>query len=71
MNFNYDLINDEIINQNTFIKNNFLLTAFDLNIMEHFKDFRLMTLYVTKNNFIKFKDVIPKSNSKKRAFIQS
>ena len=53
MNFNYDLINDEIINQNTFIKNNFLLIAFDLNIMEHFRDFPLMTLYVTKDNFIK------------------
>ena len=53
MNFNYDLINDEIINQNTFIKNNFLLITFDLNIMEHFRDFPLMTLYVTKNNFIK------------------
>ena len=53
MNFNYDLINDEIINQNTFIKNNFLLIAFDLNIMEHIRDFPLMTLYVTKDNFIK------------------
>ena len=53
MNFNYDLIDDEIINQNTFIKNNFLLIAFDLNIMEHFRDFSLMTLYVTKDNFIK------------------
>ena len=53
INFIYDLINDEQINQQNFIKNNFLLIVFDLNLMEQIKDFPLLTLYVTKNKFIK------------------
>ena len=51
--FEYDLIKDEQINQQTFIKDNFLLIVFDLNLMEQIRDFPLLTLYVTKKNFIK------------------
>ena len=52
INFEYDLIKEEQINQPNFIKDNFLLIAFDLNLMEQIKDFPLLTLYIEKENFI-------------------
>ena len=52
MNFDYDLINDKDINQPNFIKDNFLLIVFDWNLMEQLRDFPLLTLYVSKDNFI-------------------
>ena len=50
--FDYDIINDEQINQPTFIKNDFLLIVFDLNIMEQLRDFPLLSFFITKDNFI-------------------
>ena len=52
MNFDYDLINDNDTNQSNFIKDNFLLIVFDWNLMEQLREFPLLTLYVTKDNFI-------------------
>ena len=52
MNFDYDLINNSDINQSNFIKDNFLLIVFDWNLMEQLREFPLLTLYVTKDNFI-------------------
>ena len=51
--FDYDLINDEQTNKENFIKNNFLLFAFDLNLMDNLRDFPLLTLYISKKQFIK------------------
>ena len=53
MNFEYDLIKEEQINQPNFIKNDFLLIVFDLNIMEQLREFPLLTLFVSKDKFIK------------------
>ena len=53
LSFEYDLIKDEQVNQQNFIKDNFLLIVFDLNLMEQIRDFPLITLYVEKKKFIK------------------
>ena len=53
LSFEYDLIKDEQVNQQNFIKDNFLLIVFDLNLMEQIRDFPLITLYVEKKMFIK------------------
>ena len=53
MNFEYDLIKKEQINQPNFIKNDFLLIVFDLNIMEQLREFPLLTLLISKEKFIK------------------
>jgi len=52
MNFEYDLIEENDIKQNNFIKDDFLLIVFDFNIMEQLRDFPLLTLFVSKDNFI-------------------
>ena len=52
INFEYDLIKDEYIKKQNFIKDNFLLIVIDLDLMEQLKDFPLMSLYVTKDNYI-------------------
>ena len=52
MNFEYDLIKKEQINQPNFIKNDFLLIVFDLNIMEQLREFPLLTLLISKEKFI-------------------
>ena len=51
INFEYDMIKDENIKKQNFIKDNFLLIVIDLDLMEQLKDFPLMTLYITKDNF--------------------
>ena len=53
INFEYDLIKDEQINQQNFIKKDFLLIVFDLNLMEQIRDFPLLTFYISKKKFIK------------------
>ena len=53
MNFEYDLIKEGQINQPNFIKSDFLLIVFDLNIMEQLREFPLLTLFISKDKFIK------------------
>ena len=57
MNFNYDLIDENDINKDNFIKNNFLLVILNLNIIEELRALPLLTLYITKDNFITDKNI--------------
>jgi hypothetical protein len=52
MNFDYDLIKEIDIDKQNFIDDNFLLIILNLNIIEKLKALPLLTLYVTKDNFI-------------------
>ena len=52
MNFDYDLIKEIDINNQNFIDGSFLLVILNLNIIEKLGAFPLLTLYVTKDNFI-------------------
>ena len=52
MNFEYDLIKDEDINKENFIEDNFLLVILNLNVVENMRALPLLTLYITKDNFI-------------------
>ena len=52
MNFEYDLIKDDKAKKQNFIQDSFLLIVIDLDLMEQLKDFPLMSLYVTKDNFV-------------------
>ena len=51
MNFNYDLINDEIINQNTFIKNKTII-KFNNKIYEDKNDSFINIKYSNPFNFV-------------------
>ena len=52
MNFDYDLIKEIDVNKENFIQENFLLVILNLNIIEDLRALPLLTLYVTKDNFI-------------------
>ena len=52
MNFEYDLIKEIDINKQNFISDSFLLVVLNLNIIEDLRSLPLLTLYVTKDNFI-------------------
>ena len=52
MNFDYDLIKEIDIDKQNFIDDNFLLIILNLNIIEKLKALPLLTLYITKENFI-------------------
>ena len=52
LNFEYDLLNENDIKKETFIKDDFLIIAFNLSIIDDLKDLPLITLYITKDNFI-------------------
>ena len=52
MSFDYDLITEEDINKETFIKDNFLIIILNLNVIESLRALPLLTVYVTKDNFI-------------------
>ena len=57
INFNYDLINEDDINKDNFINNNFLLVILNLNIIEDLRALPLLMLYITKDNFISDKNI--------------
>ena len=52
MNFDYGLFNEKDINKENFIKDNFLIVALNLNDIDELRALPLITLYVTKDNFI-------------------
>ena len=52
MNFEYDLINENDIGKETFIKDDFLLVILNLNVIESLGSLPLLTLYIKKENFI-------------------
>ena len=52
INFEYDLIKEIDINKQNFISDSFLLVVLNLNIIEELRSLPLLTLYVTKDNFI-------------------
>jgi hypothetical protein len=52
INFEYDLINESDTNKHNFIKDNFMLVVLNLNVMDDLRALPLLTLYVTKDNFI-------------------
>jgi hypothetical protein len=52
MNFEYDLINEKDVAQETFIKDDFLLVILNLNVIESLGSLPLLSLYIKKDNFI-------------------
>ena len=52
MNFDYDLITETDANKANFIKDNFLLIILNLNVVDTLRALPLLTVYVTKDNFI-------------------
>ena len=52
INFDYDLITENDTNKPNFIKDNFMLVVLNLNVVESLRALPLLTLYVTKDNFI-------------------
>jgi len=52
MNFDYDLIKGIDVDEPNFIDDSFLLVILNLNIIEKLRALPLLTLYVTKDNFI-------------------
>ena len=52
MNFDYDLIKEIDSDKQNFIDDNFLLVILNLNIIEKLRALPLLTLYITKENFI-------------------
>ena len=52
INFDFDLIKEEDINKQNFISDDFLLVILNLNVTEDLRALPLLTLYVTKDNFI-------------------
>ena len=57
MSFDYDLINENDINKDNFIKDNFLLVVLNLNIIDDLRSLPLLALYITKDNFILDKNI--------------
>ena len=57
MSFDYDLINENDINNDNFINDNFLLVILHLNIIDDLRALPLLTLYITKDNFISDKNM--------------
>ena len=52
MNFDYDLIKEIDSDKQNFIDDSFLLVILNLNIIEKLRALPLLTLYITKANFI-------------------
>ena len=52
MNFDFDLFNEKDIEEDNFIKDNFLIVVLNLNVIDEIRALPLITLYVTKDNFI-------------------
>ena len=52
MNFDYDLFKESDTDKDNFIKDNFLIVVLNLNIIDELRSLPLLTLYVTKDNFI-------------------
>ena len=52
MNFDYDLFKENDTNKDNFIKDNFLIVVLNLNVIDDLRALPLLTLYVTKDNFI-------------------
>ena len=52
MNFDYELITETDANKANFIKDNFLLIILNLNVVDTLRALPLLTVYVTKDNFI-------------------
>ena len=52
INFDFDLIKEEDINKQNFISDDFLLVILNLNVTEDLRALPLLTLYITKDNFI-------------------
>jgi hypothetical protein len=52
INFDFDLIKEEDINKQNFIGDDFLLVILNLNVTEDIRALPLLTLYITKDNFI-------------------
>ena len=52
MNFDFDLFNETDIEEDNFINDNFLIVVLNLNVIDEIRALPLITLYVTKDNFI-------------------
>ena len=52
MSFDYDLIKEEDINKENFIKDSFLIIVLNINLIESLRALPLLTLFVSKDNFI-------------------
>ena len=52
MNFDYDLVTENDANKQNFIKSDFMLVVLNLNVTDVLRALPLLTLYVTKDNFI-------------------
>ena len=57
MNFEYDLINENDIDKETFIKDDFLLVILNLNVIDSLGSLPLLTLYIKKDYFISEKNI--------------
>ena len=51
-NFVFDMVKEEEINKQNFIGDDFLLVILNLNVTEDLRALPLLTLYITKDNFI-------------------
>jgi len=57
INFYYDKIEDDYIkNKDLIIENNFIIFVLNFDIIDNFATIPLLSLYITKDNFISDKD---------------